>query len=312
MPALPQPGWSKLPPALRLAISVVIPFHGKVGELEVCLASLATQTNHNFEVVVVADGSPVQEGVLDRLRAQGIPSSLLRLPECQGAFQARLVGANATSGTYLWFLDHDDSVEPHFLERMLARALSTDADVVECPLWVVPPEQTPHRWQRFSGELLKLDDAILESYLVGQSHNNLANKLIRRSLWQAALEQIEAVGLPKDSRLIFCEDMLCTVLLYRNAKIYASTIQTKYHYLQRLNSSTNSTAISMIEDCLKSLEVVLRILQPYLIQHDKAASVAVFRRREVDWNLKDLLRRADHALSAEGWEVVRRIQRFNS
>jgi len=142
--------------ARRLQISVVIPFHGKVSELEVALAALVLQTFRDFEVVVVADGCAVEEDVLDGLRAQGIPASLLQLPERQGAFRARAEGAKATSGSYLWFFDHDDDVEAVFLERMLARARSSEADVVECPFWVVPPGKAPYILQQFATETMRV------------------------------------------------------------------------------------------------------------------------------------------------------------
>lgn len=296
--------------ARRLAISVVVPFRGRLSELAVALAALEHQTIQDFDVLVVADGCAVEEQLLDGLRAQGISASLLCLPESQGAFKAREVGAASSSGAYLWFFDHDDSVEPQFLERMLATAHRTGADVVECPFWIVPPGQPPYAFQRFASEAVRTDAAILESYLLGESHNNLANKLIRRSLWVAALEQLRVIGLAHNHRLIFFEDMLCTVLLYQHAQMYASTMHTEYCYLQRLDSSMTSTDAMEIDACLKSLETVLTTLQPLLKERGTTASLAAFRSREVDWGLDDLLMRAGHSLSAEGWERVGRIQKL--
>lgn len=292
----------------RLMISVVIPFHGRVSELAVALSALEGQTFRDFEVVVVADGCAVEEEVLDGLRAQAISASLLRLPESMGAFRAREAGAAATSGTYLWFLDHDDSVESSFLERMIARALFTEADVVECPFWVVSTNQAPHPFQRFAEETVRVDAAILDSYIKGESHNNLANKLIRRSLWELAMEQLETIGLSNDSRLIYCEDMLCTVLLYRHAHLYASTILTEYRYLQRSDSVMHTTDPALIDACFKSMEAVLMVLQPLLREQGTASSLEAFRSREVDWNLEHLLGRVGHSLSVEGWQRVGRIQ----
>lgn len=296
--------------ARRLSISVVIPFHGRVNELEMALGALEKQTLRDFELVVVADGCAVDEQVLEGLRGQGVCASVLRLPESQGAFRARGAGAAITSGAFLWFLDHDDSVEPRFLERMLERAESTQADVVECPFWVVPPEGAAHAFQRFEGETVRTDAAILESYLLGESHNNLANKLIRRSLWQAAMEELATLDLADDATLIFCEDLLCTVLLYRQAGIYASTIHTEYRYLQRADSTSNSSDPAVIEACLTSMETVLRALEPLLKGRSTASSLAAFRSRELAWNLDRLLRRVDRALAPKGWERVGRIQQL--
>jgi hypothetical protein len=296
--------------ASGLDVSVVIPFHGRINELEVALRALEAQTNQDFEVVVVADGCDVDESVLAPLRAREIPASLIVLNECKGAFHARVSGATATSGRFLWFLDHDDSVDASYLELMLDRANRTEAEVVECPFWIMPERRAAKWFQRFSGEEVRHDAAILDSYLKGESHNNLANKLIRRDLWNATMAGIDALGLPGDARLIYYEDALCTVMLYHLAHTYASTIGTDYHYRQRCDSSMNSCDPAVITASLQSFEIVLTGLQPLLRDHGEAASLAAFQRREVEWCLNDLTERVGSCLYTDDWERVGRILRL--
>lgn len=308
----PKTNAERLSAARLPAVSVVIPFCGQVSELAVALLALESQSIRDFEVVVVADGCDVEDQVLSGLRGRAISASVLRLPEQLGTFRARAAGAAAVSGTYLWFLDHDDSVAPEFLEKMLARARDTEADVVECPFIVVPVVGEPYQWRRFNAETVRRGACILECYLVGKSYNNLANKLIRLTLWEIAMDQIN-VMLPRESpKLIYCEDMLCTMLLYRHAKVYASTIQAEYCYLQNPQSSMQVRDSAIVDDCLNSLEVVLRTLAPVLKAHGKASSLEAFRSREVEWNLEHILGRVDHCLASEGWNLVGRIRQLFS
>ncbi|MCP9889418.1 glycosyltransferase family 2 protein [Cyanobium sp. ATX 6A2] len=292
----------------HLDVSVVIPFHGRISELQVALNALEAQRHQDIEVVVVADGCALDEDVLEKLRAKSIPASLIALPENQGAFRARMIGAMASSATFLWFFDHDDYVDPSFLERMLDRARSSEADVVECPFWVVPEKGTPYWHKRFWGEELRHGAAILNSYLSGESHNNLANKLIRRSLWEQAMARLQALEAPTKARLIYHEDTLCTVLLYLLAQNYASTISTDYHYRQRVVSSMNSSDPAVISACLQSFEYVLTIIKPLLIQHCEAKDVVTFLRREIDWALDDLMRRTCNTLGTYDWALLGSIQ----
>jgi glycosyltransferase involved in cell wall biosynthesis len=295
----------------RLAVSVVIPFRGRSEELAPALAALEAQTLADFEVVVVADGCALDEAALAGLRGLGLAARVVRLDENRGTFWARAAGAATARGHYLWFLDHDDSVGPRFLERMLGRARATAADVVECPLWVVPAGKPPHSFQRFAGACVREGAAILRSYLTGSSHNNLANKLIRRGLWQAAMEQLEAMGLQAHDRLTCFEDMLCTVVLYQLAERYASTIEIDYAYLQREASTTHNRDPAVVEANLASMETVLRLLRPLLLDHGDADALAAFQGREVDWSLEHLLLgRVQRSLTPAGWERVDRIQRM--
>lgn len=301
---------AKLLATERLVISVIIPFHGNVMELRDAISSLLSQTYQEIEVILVVDGCVLADDILSELRAISVPTSMIHLNQKQGAFIARKIGASKAKGSYLWFFDHDDSVEPQFLEVLLRRSYQTLADIVECPLCIYPPPdegKPPHTFQRFSGATTRVDQEIINEYMHGYSHNNLANKLICQKLWSKSNRLLEELGCNEEMKLVYCEDMLCTVALYVNAQVYASTTETKYDYVQRTNSSMKSADAGHINDCWESLEYILTLVKTLLEESCGKEALAPFREREVNWAIEDLLTRGNNTLSVKGWERVGRI-----
>jgi glycosyltransferase involved in cell wall biosynthesis len=99
-------------------ISVVIPVY-RARHLRVALESVRAQTFHDYEIVVVDDGSP------DRTEleaALGTDRDHLRLlkQENRGPSAARNAGVQAARGAFVAFLDADDTWEPTYLEEQIA------------------------------------------------------------------------------------------------------------------------------------------------------------------------------------------------
>jgi len=94
--------------------SVVIPARDRVEELERAIASVLAQTDGDFELVIVDDGSttPLE-------RVVGCRDSRLRFvrQDNAGPARARNTGMLAARGTFVAFLDSDDTWEPTKLAR---------------------------------------------------------------------------------------------------------------------------------------------------------------------------------------------------
>ena len=103
----------------RPLVTVVVPVYNHVDYLEECLASVVAQTERDWELVVVDDGSTqgdiamIVEGVRDpRIR-------LLRHVRNRGLAAARNTGMRLAGGEHLLALDADDRLEPTFLAETL-------------------------------------------------------------------------------------------------------------------------------------------------------------------------------------------------
>ncbi len=101
-------------------ISILLATYNWPQALKLCLESLATQTDHNFEIIIADDGSSNStKEVIEAFKAShSIPITHL-WQEDQGFRKTKILNqAIATAkGDYLVFLDGDCIVQPDFVER---------------------------------------------------------------------------------------------------------------------------------------------------------------------------------------------------
>lgn len=101
-------------------ISVIIPVFNRQDVLRRAVDSVLAQTFTDYELIVIDDGStePITEAIADTLKRAD--ARLVRHATNRGASAARNTGACASKGSYLAFLDSDDTWHPEKLARQLA------------------------------------------------------------------------------------------------------------------------------------------------------------------------------------------------
>ena len=106
-------------------ISILLATYNWPQALKLCLESLATQTDTDFEIIIADDGSTQEtKNLIERIK-QTYPISIQHLwQEDQGFRKTAILNQaiNAAHGDYLVFLDGDCIVQPDFVARH--RALS--------------------------------------------------------------------------------------------------------------------------------------------------------------------------------------------
>lgn len=131
-------------------VTVVMPTYQRWPLVADAVDSVLAQELHDFELIVVDDGST--DGTADRLAGRDHRLTVLRQAN-RGRSAARNAGIAAARAPWLAFLDSDDRWEPHHLAQFAAAAGAPDtgwaSDVV---LWdpetgarrpVVPPRWLP-------------------------------------------------------------------------------------------------------------------------------------------------------------------------
>ena len=100
-----------------MKISVIIPVYNSREYLDSCLLSLIRQTERDFEIILVDDGSTDGSLALEKEYSARYPFIRVIGQEhaCQGA--ARNRGLSEAKGEYIYFMDADDLAEPDLLER---------------------------------------------------------------------------------------------------------------------------------------------------------------------------------------------------
>lgn len=99
-------------------ISIIVPFYNSKGYIERCVHSVLEQTYPHFELLLIDDGS--QDGsteIVRELCRRDARFRFIRLPH-GGVSIARNAGIEAARGTYLFFLDIDDTIHPRLLEAL--------------------------------------------------------------------------------------------------------------------------------------------------------------------------------------------------
>lgn len=121
-----------------MLLSIIIPIYNRPEELDELFESLERQTMHDYEVIVVEDGSLRPSAhVVERYR-NVLPSvQYLTIPN-SGPSTARNVGAERASGEYLLILDSDVVLPEGFLLRVQESVLRYQPDA-----WGGPDAASP-------------------------------------------------------------------------------------------------------------------------------------------------------------------------
>jgi glycosyltransferase involved in cell wall biosynthesis len=118
-----------------LSVSVIIPTYNRAALLRAAIESVLNQTRVPEEIIVIDDGSTdATEGLL---REFGSQIRAIRQPN-RGRSAARNAGLRVARGELILFLDSDDLLQPHCVERC-ARLLELhpDVDVIYSDAYVI-------------------------------------------------------------------------------------------------------------------------------------------------------------------------------
>lgn len=111
-------------------ISIIIPAYNIEGYIEPCLNSILKQTFHDFEVIVVDDGSTDgTPGILDSYGDRD-PRIKVIHKKNEGVSKARNTGIELATGTYYLFFDGDDFVEPYTCQELYDLIQKKEADAL--------------------------------------------------------------------------------------------------------------------------------------------------------------------------------------
>ncbi len=215
-------------------ISVAITAHNSEKFLRTCLEELEVQTFLNFEVIVYDDCST------DRTRTI-LKECQNRMPRLQfilgdklcgspGAARNAILKSGKLSGKYVVFLDGDDRLEPHFLERLYLTAQRHSADITICS-YDRFEDETGHVLCR---EMCGFPDVIFmppKDDILAFINGALWNKLIR-------MDCVAGKQIPDFQA---GEDLCFQLELYRNVKRIACVDEVLIHYRVHASSIISNT-----------------------------------------------------------------------
>lgn len=125
--------------------SVILPCYNVEPWIARCLDSLVNQTLHDIEIICVDDKST--DNTLKILKDYAKRDKRIKLIEHKinrGVATTRNDGMAKATGDYIGFVDPDDYVDLDFYEKLYARAVKTNADVIKA-MMVLKSASKPDR-----------------------------------------------------------------------------------------------------------------------------------------------------------------------
>ena len=208
-------------------VSVVVPVYRVEAYLDHCIQSIAEQTYHNLEILLVDDGSPDGSGeICDRWAEK---DSRIRVfhTENAGAGAARNTALDAASGDFIAFVDSDDYLHSNMFTHLYS-LMKGGVDIAECEIGITEADD------------FSMDDGAGAEILVCGAEEALRlhiqdavfrqtppNKLYRR-------ECIGGIRFPEGNLI---DDEFFTYKVLGNARKLAHSSACMYAYRQQAGSA---------------------------------------------------------------------------
>lgn len=230
-----------------IQVSVIIPVYNNARYVESALDCVARQGLASYEIIAVNDGSTDGSGqVLDAYAATHDAVRVIHQPN-RGVSAARNAALNVAQGTYLAFLDSDDTFCDGSLADMVLIAETRNADLVIGESRSVGEfETTPLYRARYLSKkgIINREDADL-------AYNfSCCNKLFRRSLVEEHHLRFPTLRHAEDG--VFLYSYLCRCGLITGCPRYI------YRYVKHLSVVARSTLkqldISLFESAMEACE----------------------------------------------------------
>ncbi len=227
-----------------MKISVIIPVYNVYDYLDKCLSSLVNQTDTNFEVIIVNDGSTDDsQKIIDKYVSENANMHSY-IKENGGLASARNYGLKKATGDYILFLDSDDYYELNTIE-VLKKEAQNDDDIITFQMYI--DENNKITEQNMEMEEFVFSENIPASKRLLLYNPSACDKMFKKELF-----------VKNDFEFIECtyyEDLGTIPLLAMYTDKIKFTKHYLYHYLKRENSTMNKVKYNAkIEDIFLMIE----------------------------------------------------------
>lgn len=233
-------------------ISVIIPVYNAEKYLARTIRCLQAQTDADFEVLLVNDGSIDRSAQICAEAAATDARFQVLTQENQGVSAARNNGLASSKGEYITFLDADDEIPDNYLEALRRALADSSCAAAVCDVVVV---DNGRETVRFTLPPQKLTQQQALHYLLTRQGINSGPcaKLFRR-------EVLDGLAFPA---LKAYEDILFVVEAMCRCECIAITDETEYRYIQNTGSAMSAFAKMPSADIVTASER----LMDFIVKH---------------------------------------------
>ena len=217
-------------------ISIIIPMFNSHLYIKKCVDSILSQTYHNFELIIINDGS--NDGSLNIVKSFRDKRIRIINQKNKGVSSARNKGISLAKGSYIAFIDSDDYVESTFLESFVSIINFHDPDLIFCGIFSETyksktadmlnyTEKYYKKRSDFKNDIINLYD----NHLL----YNVWNKIFKKSLIDKFSIKFKNISFGEDA--IFVQDYLV------NCNSFYNINECLYHYVRENKSSVTTSYI---------------------------------------------------------------------
>ncbi|CAM3892615.1 glycosyltransferase [Alkalicoccus chagannorensis] len=225
---------------MEINVSVVVPVYNMERLLGDCIASLKKQTLPQIEFILVNDGSSDHSAAI--CEAAAAEDSRFRVIHQQnkGLSGARNTGIRAAAGTYIGFVDSDDTVDPQMYDVLYSLCKDTGSEAASVASLIHYPDKTVSTGGR--GLHVHTREEAMRVMLEGTHFDEVVwTKLFHRDI----LEHVQF------TEGIIYEDTDFTYRALHETEHVASLGLPLYHYYKRDGSIMSAAAADLRDDAVE-------------------------------------------------------------
>lgn len=244
-------------------LSIIVPVYNVKEYLVKCLDSIYNQTFHDYECIVVDDGSTDGSGKIVDDYCRDKPKFKVFHKENGGLMSAWTYGVKKSKGEYLGFVDSDDYIAENMYSVLCEKATEVNADIVMCDRFDV------------NGDIIKKphygEDSLNEGLYSGEKMNQIKqmvfplpdtpeltkarwNKIFRRTLFLANMKYCECMSKTFEDRYI-------TPPCIFSAESFYYIKKPLYYYVHRSGSNSGMYKPDLLDQIKRLYYVEMKALE---------------------------------------------------
>lgn len=246
-------------------VSVIVPVYNAEKYLIRCIESILSQTEQDFELLLINDGSTDQSGLICNEYLKKSNKIVVYHQMNGGVSKARNCGLLYAKGKYVTFIDADDWIEPGYLATLLE---------IMSPNGLAVSGVTIGDENLLKKTKIKILDKELAMISV-VTHKGIQGYPVAKMF---DLKTIKCNDIKFNPEITICEDMLFNIqyLSYVAGEITQTNI-SNYHYIKNVDSALNRRfvkkgnfdkkdmseiyAMDLAINCINNMPNVVRVLQ---------------------------------------------------
>lgn len=221
---------------MKPSISIIIPAYNAEINIRRCLNSLLEQTEKNYEVVIVNDGSSDNTGkIAEEYKSNDCRFKVIHTHN-RGVSNARNTGLDNAQGKYIIFLDSDDYLESNYLNMLMN---TDDRYDIVCTNILMICEETGSELSRsnFRPSSFVLDsDESLENVITAGALEYAASKRYKKQI-------IDEYNIRFNEDFSVGEDTIFFVEYLVHSSTIKLTNESSYIYMKNNSGSSNQNFI---------------------------------------------------------------------